>query len=169
MATTSRSKRVPNKLRKQYEAIVALSDEVCAEHLSEGFARLARLAAAALSRKRPSPLEHGRAYTWACGIVYALCEVNFTFDEGQPHHISVEDLCAAFGVSVRTAQSRAKLVREALKMAPFDPDWYVPAQMVEDPLAWYITVQGQVVDAREMPREIQEIAYEKGLIPHLPE
>jgi hypothetical protein len=101
--------------------------------------------------------------------VYALGEVNFCFDEGQPYSVSPDDLCAAFGVALRTAQSRAKRVREALKMGPFDPDWYVTPQMVEDPLAWYITVRGQVVDARQMPREVQEIAVEKGLIPYLPD
>jgi hypothetical protein len=95
--------------------------------------------------------------------------VNFVFDEGQPNHISADDLCAAFGVAKRTAQSRSKLVREALKMRQFDPDWYLTNQMLSDPLAWYITVQGAVVDAREMPREVQEIAYEKGLIPYIPD
>jgi hypothetical protein len=169
MTPTNRSLRVPTKLRKRYDAIVALSDAFCAEHMDARFARLARLAAAALSRKRPSPLEHGRANTWACGILYALCHVNFIFDKGQPHHISPADLCAALGVAERTGQDRSRRVRQALKMSRFDPDWYLPSQANEDPLAWYITVQGVPVDARTMPREVQEIAYEKGLIPYLPD
>jgi hypothetical protein len=156
-------------MRKKYDAIVALTDTVCAEHLNERFARLARRAAAALSRKRPSPLEHGRANTWACGIVYALGHVNFVFDEGQSYHMSTDDLCAAFGVAASTGQNRAKLVREALKMNRFDPDWYLPSQVEDDPLAWYITFNGVAVDARTMPREIQQAAYEKGLIPYIPD
>jgi hypothetical protein len=156
-------------MRKQYDAIVALADEVCTEHLDRRFAQLARKAAAALARKRPSPLEKGRANTWACGIVYALGHVNFVFDEGPPYHIRAEDLCAAFGVAERTAESRAKLVRKALKIGRFDPDWYLPGQVDDDPLAWYINFDGVAVDARTMPREIQEAAYEKGLIPYLPD
>jgi hypothetical protein len=154
---------------KQYDAIVALTDPVCVEHFNPRFAALARRAAAALARKRPSPLEKGRANTWACGIVYALAHVNFVFEEGPPYHMTVEDLCAAFGVAERTGESRSKLVREALKMSRFDPDWYLPSQVDDDPLAWYITFNGAAVDARTMPREVQEIAFEKGLIPYLPD
>jgi len=31
-----------------------------------------------------------------------------------------------------------------------------------------VQVNGMVVDARRMPREIQVIAYKKGLIPYIP-
>jgi hypothetical protein len=31
-----------------------------------------------------------------------------------------------------------------------------------------ITVNGYIVDVRSMPRDVQEIAYEKGLIPYIP-
>ena len=169
MPRSSHSERVPNKMKKQYDAIVARTDAICTEHMDGRFAQLARFAAAALARKRPSPLEHGRANTWACGIVYALCYVNFLFEKGQPYHITVEELCEAFGVAESTGLRRFKLVREALGMGRFDPDWYLPEQEAQDPLAWYITFDGAVVDARTMSREVQEAAYEKGLIPYLPD
>jgi hypothetical protein len=60
---TNRSERVPTKMRERYDAIVALTDAVCAEHLTEEFAQLARQLTAALGRKRPSPLASGRANT----------------------------------------------------------------------------------------------------------
>jgi hypothetical protein len=40
--------------------------------------------------------------------------------------------------------------------------------MERNPKAWMITVNGFIVDVRNQPKEIQEIAYEKGLIPYLP-
>jgi hypothetical protein len=36
------------------------------------------------------------------------------------------------------------------------------------PLAWLISVNGVIVDARDMPPEIQAVARQKGLIPELP-
>ena len=39
--------------------------------------------AAALTRKRPSPLESRRARSWAAGIVYALGQVNFLSDDSR--------------------------------------------------------------------------------------
>jgi hypothetical protein len=40
--------------------------------------------------------------------------------------------------------------------------------MDDNIMAWMISVNGLIVDARSMPIEIQEIAYEKGLIPYVP-
>ena len=169
MAKTNRSERVPLKMRERYDAIVALTDAVCVEHLNEEFAQLAREAAAALARKRPSPLERGRADTWACGVVYALGFVNFMFDKDQPYYMSAEDLCAAFGVSKSTGYNKSKIVRDTFDMIQFDPNWCLPSLMDDNPLAWSIMVDGFIVDARRMPREIQEIAYRKGLIPYIPD
>jgi hypothetical protein len=44
----------------------------------------------------------------------------------------------------------------------------LPSKLDRNPLAWMIMVNGFIVDARSMPREVQEIAYRKGLIPYLP-
>ena len=38
----------------------------------------------------------------------------------------------------------------------------------DNPLAWMITVNGFAMDVRTLPREIQEVAYQKGLIPYIP-
>ena len=38
----------------------------------------------------------------------------------------------------------------------------------ENPLIWILSVNGYMVDIRYMPREVQEIAFEKGLIPYIP-
>jgi hypothetical protein len=50
------------------------------ELLDEEYAGLARSVVAKLARKRPSPIQSGRASTWAGGVVYALGQVNFLFD-----------------------------------------------------------------------------------------
>ncbi len=41
--------------------------------------------------------------------------------------------------------------------------------MDRNPMAWMISVNGFLLDARTAPREVQEIAFQKGLIPYLPE
>jgi len=53
-------------------------------------------------------------------------------------------------------------------MTQADPNWYLPSKMDENPMAWWIMVNGLIVDARHLPREVQEVAYEKGLIPYVP-
>jgi hypothetical protein len=168
MAKTSKSERVPQKMREKFEAIVAVTDAVCREHLNAEFSQLARQATAALCRKRPSPLASGRTNSWACGIVYALGFVNFMFDRSQEYYVSAADLCAAFGVAKSTGYAKSKVVRDTLNMVQMDPNWYLPSKMDENVMAWMIMVNGLIVDVRSMSREVQEIAYEKGLIPYIP-
>jgi hypothetical protein len=155
-------------MRPTYEAIVALTDAFCQERLNEECAVLCRRLAAALARKRPSPLARGAHEIWACGIVYALGSVNFLFDQSQTPHIRIGALCEAFGVKQRTGADKARLIREMFGMHPFDPDWCLPTKMDDNPLRWILQVDGLYVDVRRMPRQIQEIAYRNGLIPYIP-
>ena len=41
--------------------------------------------------------------------------------------------------------------------------------MDKNPLMWMAEVNGYLVDLRQMPREVQEIAFEKGMIPYIPD
>jgi hypothetical protein len=168
MPKITKSEKVPKDMQDKFDAIVALTDPVCKEHLDEEYAQLARQATAALCRKRPSPLRSGRVDSWACGIVYALGFVNFLFDKSQDPHMSAADLCAAFGVAKSTGAAKSKVVRDALDMMQMDPHWYRPSQLDDNMMAWMIMVNGLIVDARSLPLEIQEIAYQKGLIPYIP-
>jgi hypothetical protein len=46
--------------------------------------------------------------------------------------------------------------------------WWRPSQLGDNPLAWFIDLDGLCVDARTAPREIQQEAIRLGLIPFLP-
>ena len=72
--------KIPKAMRAVQEAVIALTDEVCADLPDEEYASLARTVVAKLARKRPSPIQSGRASTWAGAVVYALGQVNFLFD-----------------------------------------------------------------------------------------
>ena len=78
------------------------------------------------------------------------------------------DVCAAFGVSQGTAGTKARVISDALGTRQFDPKWTLPSMIDRNPLVWMAEVNGLLVDLREMPREVQEIAYEKGMIPYIP-
>ncbi len=54
------------------------------------------------------------------------------------------------------------------KMSQMDPEWTLPSLLEENPLVWLLEVNGMIVDVRYMPREVQELAYKKGLIPYIP-
>jgi len=80
-----------------------------------------------------------------------------------------DDLCAWFGVATSTGGNKAKQIRDLLHINPLDEKWMLPSLVEQNPSVWMITVNGFIVDARSLPRPIQEEAYRKGLIPYLPE
>jgi len=50
---------VPKSVKPRFDTIVGLTGAVCRTHLTDEYAALARELAAAVARKRPSPLMRG--------------------------------------------------------------------------------------------------------------
>jgi hypothetical protein len=151
-----------------YEKIVGFTDDVCNRQLNSEYRDLARAMTAALCRKRPSPLTSGQPRTWACGIVYVLGRINFLGDPSFSPHMTTMELCAAFAVGESTVHAKARAIEKALGTRSFDPQWMVRSLTEKSPLVWMAEVNGLLVDLRDMPREVQEIAFEDGLIPYIP-
>ncbi|OGR10264.1 MAG: hypothetical protein A2341_17710 [Deltaproteobacteria bacterium RIFOXYB12_FULL_58_9] len=156
-------------MRGTFEEVVVQTDRVCSKHLNEEYCQLSRELTATLCRKRPSPLEKGKITTWACAVVYTLGFVNFLFDEASSPFLSRGDLCKLFRTAPSTASARATEIKKLLDIGQLEPRWCLPSKLDSNPLAWMIEVDGFVLDARQAPRQIQELASQKGLIPYLPQ
>jgi hypothetical protein len=159
---------IPETTRPAYHAIVGLTDGFCRGHLDDEYGALCRKLAGMLARKRPSPLTSGKPESWASGIVRVIGWVNFLGDPSQPYHMKMTDIDRGLGVSEATGSAKSKTIRSLLKIRRFDPEWTLPSRKDENPLAWLIEINGLIVDARQTPREFQEEAFRRGLIPYIP-
>jgi len=168
MGQVKKSENVPKTMEEKYSAIVKLTDAFSQENLNEEYAQIIRYATASLCRKRPSPLDKGKINSWACGITHAIGMVNFLFDKSQTPYIGASDLYNKFGIGQSTGQSKSKAVRDILNMSQLDPNWSLSSRLDSNPMVWMLSVNGMIVDIRRMPREAQEVAFEKGLIPYIP-
>jgi hypothetical protein len=168
MVDTLREGSVPKAIRPLYEAVVLLTDEVCRNYLTEEYASLSRRLAAALARKRPCPLTRGRVNAWACGVVYAVGAANFLFDPTQVPHMRGADLCRAFGMGASSGAATGSKIKSMFRIAQHDPRWCLPSKLLDNALAWQIEIDGYVLDARYLPRAIQEKVHARGLIPFVP-
>ncbi|MDX2097829.1 MAG: plasmid pRiA4b ORF-3 family protein [Leptolyngbyaceae cyanobacterium bins.59] len=168
MSKSQKSENVPKAMEEKFNSIIELTDEFARQHLNEEYAQMIRQAAAALCRKRPSPLEKGQAKTWAAGITHAIGMVNFLFDSSQPLYISAGELYQWFGISASTGQGKSKQVRDTLKMRQFDPNWCLPSLVDRNPLIWMLSVNGLIIDIRSAPLPVQVDAFRKGMIPYIP-
>lgn len=159
---------IPKAVKPAFEAVVVFTDAICKRHLNEEWTVLSHKLAAALARKQPSPLARGRPQVWAAGISHALGMVNFLFDRSQKPSMDAKDLCSAFEVSQSAMASKSMLIRNMFKMYQMDPNWTLPSKLYMNPFVWMITVNGFAMDARNAPAEIQYEAYQRGLIPFIP-
>ena len=163
-----KSTKVPKAFGETYAVITTITDIFCREHLNEEYGELARFATAALCRKRPSPLSRGKPKTWACGILYALGQVNFLPDKSFEPHMSLGELCELMGVGKSTGPAKAKVISDALNLYQFHPDWTLPSLLEHSPFAWITKVGGMYMDVGTLPLELQEAAFQEGLIPDIP-
>jgi hypothetical protein len=168
MTVSARSISVPKVMLPVYQKIVGLTDDVCDKHLNSEYRDLARAMTRVLCRKRPSPVASGQPRTWACSIVYALGRINFLSDKSFSPHMTTADLCAAFDVGESTVHAKARAIEKAIGVGPFDPKWTLRSLVEKNPLFWMAEVNGLLVDLRDMPREVQEIAFQDRLIPYIP-
>lgn len=159
---------VPKTMQETYDAITALTDAFCLESLNQEYADMCRQMTAKLCRKRPSPLSKGRPANWAAGIVHAISTVNFAFDKNTSPSISASDISDYFEVGKSSSASKSKEIRDLFQIGLLEPEWTLPSRMDDNPMAWYISVNGFIIDARMASRSIQEMAYAKGLIPYIP-
>lgn len=80
--------KIPQAVRPYADRIVAATDAACLEHLDEEYADLCRRLVGKLARKRPSPLARGDLGIWAAGVVCAIAQLNFLFDQSGPEPAS---------------------------------------------------------------------------------
>ena len=165
----STSINVPKEMQARYDEITQLTDAFSATYLNEEYRDLCRQLIATLCRKRVSPLAGGRANTWAPAVIHALGMANFLFDSSQTPHVSSKQISEHFHLSQNTVQEKSKQIRNLLNITQLDVNWTLPSKVSQNPLIWMIQVNGLVVDARHMPREIQEEAFFKGFIPYIPD
>src|ERR1017187_5868771 len=170
---TPKPKPIPRpKFREEKDealgVVIGLIDQFCKAHLDEEYAVLCRKLAEKLARKRPSPLLHGSPNAWASGIVRAVGGVNFLHDKSQTPYMRSTDIDHYLGTSPSSGAAKLAAIRKMFKMYQLDPKWTLPSRLNNNPMVWMLQVNGFMVDVRHAPREVQEIAVKKGLIPYIP-
>jgi hypothetical protein len=167
MPPKTKNLTVPEAMQARYAEIIALTNALCTNKLNEEYAQVCREMTATLARKRPSPLVNGQAKSWACAITYTVGSVNFLFDKSQTPYLRTDELCAWFGLSKSTGGNKSSQIKQILKIGLMDPQWTLRSRMEHNPMTWMVSVDGFIIDARSLPRLLQEEAYRKGLIPYL--
>lgn len=104
------------------------------DHLNDEYCDLAQAMTAALCRKRSNPLASGQPRTWACGVIYALGQLNFLSDWASQPYMTMAEACAGFGVGQSTAFAKARVITDSLHTNRMDPTWMLKSFVDRNPL-----------------------------------
>ena len=160
--------KVPNALVEKFASVTAATDASCAKHLNNEYRDLVRQVVGALARKRPSRLPMGKENVWAAAAVHAVGRVNFLDDASQTPHCQWKVIWDFFGVAQTTGNTKSREIRDILKMDALSPQWTLPSRAADNPIVWMLQVDGLMMDMRQAPIEMQQLAFDKGLIPFVP-
>ena len=114
------------------------------------------------------PLVSGQPRTWACGIIHVLGQLNFLPDKAIQPYMTMAQVCAGFGVGQSTRLPRPASSLMRCTRTGWTPPGCYGTWSIKIRWFWMAEVNSLLVDLRDMPREVQEIAFAKGIIPYLP-
>jgi hypothetical protein len=163
------SEKIPKSMVEKVSAITAQTDAFCEKHLNDEYRVVIHRVIGTFARKRPSPLLRGEENVWAAAAVHAVGRVNFLDDPSQTPHCKPKIIYEFFGIAESTGQRKSKEIRDMLKIGPMSPEWTLPSRLAENPGVWLLQVNGLIIDIRRAPVELQQLAFEKGLIPFVPD
>jgi Domain of unknown function (DUF6398) len=127
-----------------------------------------RLTSDELLGREGSPGSGGASWPTPPASLGVLGQIYFLTDPATQPFMTTADLCARFGVGQSTASAKARVIGQALDTSRLNPEWSLPGLLDQNPLVWMAEVNGFLVDLRDMPREVQQIAFDKGMIPFIP-
>ena len=158
---------IPMPFRERYAELIDIINEFCAAHLNDEYRAVSQRLAADLCQDG-SPVLKGKASSWAAGILWSIGRVNFLSDMSFEPAMTQQEFSKAIGVSPATISAKSRDIWNGLDLMPLDPNYSVASQADSNPLIWMVEVDGFIMDLRSAPRELQEAAFEEGLIPYIP-
>jgi len=117
-----------------------------------------------MARKREVPFVRGRIENWAAAVIYALAQVNFTFDKSQQPHTTPDELADFFGVSKSTASQKAQIIRKLFKMSYWADEFSTMAMKKQNPFRNLLLIDGIIVDVNTLPEHMKLQLLEMGIV-----
>ena len=95
--------------------LVHLVSAFCSENLNVEYKRLCIRVIESLESENVS-FKRGKIENWASGIIYAVGQVNFLFDDSFVPYVSADEICNYFNTKKSTTSNKARDIRKMLDM-----------------------------------------------------
>jgi DNA-binding XRE family transcriptional regulator len=120
--------------QERYAELLEIVKKFCLEHLNEEYLDSCYLLAADICQEG-SPVNSGRARSWAAGLIWTIGRVNFLTDRSNTPHMKQEQFAKLIGVSKATISAKSNEIWNALGIVPLDPDYVIASQVASNPFS----------------------------------
>lgn len=103
-------------IKKKEEKLIEMTALFCDDYLDVEYKELSAKLIGKLARKHDSPFKRGKLEIWASGIIYALGQINFLFDDAFEPYATPDDICGFFGTKKSSASNKARDIRKMLNL-----------------------------------------------------
>lgn len=158
---------IPDAFQERYAEMLEILEDFCTTHLNDEYLDSCYRLAADLCQDG-SPILSGKAKSWAAGLIWAIGRVNFLSDPSFQPCLTQKQFAAAIGVSPATISAKCGEIWDGLELMPMDADYTVASRLQDNPLIWMVEINGFILDLRTAPRDVQQAAFDQGLIPFIP-
>jgi hypothetical protein len=149
-------------IEEKTQQLIGMTGSFCQQFLDEDYRQLCEKLIRKMSRKRAVPFLSGRMEIWAAAVVYALGSINFLFDKSFDPYATGEDIGNFFGTSKSTTAQKSRVIRDMFKMGYYDKEFSTARMRESNPFSNFVTINGFVVDKRQLPPAIQEMLKRTG-------
>lgn len=133
------------RIESTSQELIELTGDFCEEHLNEEYAELSRKLIEKMGRNQEVPFLQGLNESWAAGVIYALGQINFLFDERFEPYVQAGAIPEYFGISQSTATQKARTIREMFDLEYYDTEFSTDHAQESNPLNDMAVVDGLLV------------------------
>ena len=110
-------------MKEKQEKLIELVSEFCRDKLDGECRQLCVKLIEKMARKREVPFKRGKLEIWAGGVVYAICQINFIFDESFEPFTTPDEICKHFNTNKSTTSNKAADIRKLMNLKVGDDEF----------------------------------------------
>lgn len=138
------------EIKTKEKQLLMMVGDFTRDNINEEYTELCRNLVKKLGRKHDVPFKRGKLEIWASAVVYAIGQINFLFDKSFEPYLTPDDICNYFNTKKSTVSSKAKTIRDILKLEYYDKEFSTGKMIEDNPLNNFVMTEEGIIVPKSM-------------------
>lgn len=138
------------EIKTKEKQLLMMVGDFTRDNINEEYTELCRNLVKKLGRKHDVPFKRGKLEIWASAVVYAIGQINFLFDKSFEPYLTPDDICNYFNTKKSTVSSKAKTIRDILKLEYYDKEFSTEKMIEDNPLNNFVMTEEGIIVPKSM-------------------